>query len=131
MASTGYTSFTDVRPAPRPAGTTELAGDAQQQLARQSEAMRQQDAGLASLARSMDTLENLGTTINGELRTQSTLLDDLGRGVDQTQGALAAQTSSMSRLIKTTKKHCKYYVILMCLVLVLVVLLCMILGGAI
>ena len=59
----------------------------------------------------MATLHNLGNEINGELRSQGQLLDDLERGVDQTRDALVSQQSRMRRLIRRTKDNWLFFAI--------------------
>ena len=82
-----------------------------QVLAQQDQVIRQQDQSLDQLSRSVATLHNLGNEINGELRSQGQLLDDLERGVDQTRDALVSQQSRMRRLIRRTKDNWLFFAI--------------------
>ena len=102
--ATPYTSA-PLAPAPHPhAGMSHT-----QVLAHQDQTIRQQDDALSQLSRSVATLNNLGSEIHGELRSQGNLLDDLERGVDQTRDALVSQNSRLSRLMKRTKS-CWLYI---------------------
>ena len=85
-------------------------------LQQQDQIIRQQDESLAQLSRSVGTLNRMGQEIRGELASQSVLLDDLERGVDQTRDALVSQNSRLRNLIRRSK-DCKLYI---CIVLLII-----------
>ena len=114
--STPYQSFN-----PQPVVPPQEPPSHAQILAQQDQVIRQQDQSLDQLARSIGTLNNLGQEIHGELRAQGNLLDDLERGVDQTQSALLSQNSRMKRLIKRTKDNKLFCcILLLCVALVVI-----------
>jgi len=113
MASDGFsTSYTSANnlPAQQPAP--------QVIIQQQDHVIRQQDQALDQLSASVATLHRMGNEIHGELITQSNLIDDLDRGVDQTKAALISQQGRLKKLIKKSRDNW-----LFCTIIILIIVL--------
>ena len=69
-------------------------------LQQQQFAMQQQDTHLDELLYGVGRLKQIGTDIGQELDLQSSLLDDLDKGVDKTTGKIKSNTKRAGALIE-------------------------------
>ena len=82
--------------------------------------MREQDDMLEELDGAVDRTHNMAITIQDELKTQKTMLDDLEHDLDETSSKMQFAMSKLQKLLKT-KDSCQIWTIV-ALVIVLLVL---------
>ncbi|KAJ1637622.1 hypothetical protein T492DRAFT_951090 [Pavlovales sp. CCMP2436] len=91
-------------------------------MAAQDTVMRDQDAHLDSISRSLGLINNMGLQIRDELDMQNNLLDDIEGGVNRTHGEMMSAQGRMKRLLQRTN-DCKWMIAIVVLVGVVLILL--------
>jgi len=114
--TTGYSSANNLREGLAPQPPPQVV------IQQQDQVIRQQDQALDQLSASVGMLHRMGNEIHGELITQSALIDDLDRGVDQTKDALISQQGRLKKLIKKSRDNWLFFVIILLIVILGVIL---------
>ena len=95
--------------------------DTREILRLQEEMMRKQDDGLGELEDAVVGLKHIGLAIGEGVDLTSALLDDVGRNVDRTDGALQKRTAKAKELQNKVSGNCCLYIIIIFLVILTVV----------
>ena len=82
--------------------------------------MAKQDQDLSELSRGIGDLKNIGVAIGEGVSLTSALLDDIGKGVDKTDGSLQKRTQKAKVLQKQVQGNCGLYVCIFLLIILLV-----------
>ena len=83
--------------------------------------MTQQDDSLDALGQSAARLGQISLNINEELTAQNKMIDEMGMELDDAELNLAVVTNKTQELIKKSG-GCKYFSIIVCLSIVVVIL---------
>ena len=94
--------------------------DTRSLLRQQEQMMAKQDQDLSELSKGIGDLKNIGVAIGEGVSLTSALLDDIGKGVDKTDGALQKRTKKAKILQKQVQGNCGLYVIIFLLIILLV-----------
>ena len=95
--------------------------DTREILRLQEQMMRKQDAGLGELEDAVVGLKHVGLAIGEGVDLTSALLDDVGRNVDRTDGALQKRTAKAKELQQQVSGNCCLYVVIVLLVILTVI----------
>lgn len=93
-------TYTDI-----PSASVQDDADVSDQYARQQLAFRDQDEHLDGLTTSISRQHHLSLRMNEELELHTNLLDDLDRGVDDTELRLGGASNRMDRFRATMNEH--------------------------
>lgn len=94
--------------------------DTRSLLRQQEQMMAKQDQDLSELSRGIGDLKNIGVAIGEGVSLTSALLDDIGKGVDKTDGSLQKRTQKAKVLQKQVQGNCGLYVCIFLLIILLV-----------
>ena len=94
--------------------------DTRSLLRQQEQMMAKQDQDLGELSRGIGDLKNIGVAIGEGVSLTSALLDDIGKGVDKTDGSLQKRTQKAKVLQKQVQGNCGLYICIFLLIILLV-----------
>ena len=94
--------------------------DTRSLLRQQEQMMAKQDQDLSELSRGIGDLKNIGVAIGEGVSLTSALLDDIGKGVDKTDGSFQKRTQKAKVLQKQVQGNCGLYVCIFLLIILLV-----------